>query len=193
MPVKSNPVFLEKLPEDAKLLVTKKKLIVIETSSAKAKKKKYTKQRFLLCYDGYDIMQNLIVVRPYIMKRYDIEFRLLEVLLYLFPMQYFTQDDYRVVPKPFTYRSVKDMMRLDMICISVNGENKGKHLYCLTRKAKEIVIHFYQCVSGEKKIPETFVNPLTRKTATTHDKKRMEMIKILNRQEISGTKSKLFS
>lgn len=193
MPIKSNPVFFDKLPEGAKELVVKKRLVVIETGSPKARKRNYSKQKFLLAMDGHDILQNLIVVRPYMIARYKIEFRLLELLLYLFPMQYFTQDDYRIVPKPFTYRSVKDLLRLEMIVIAVNGENRGKHLYALSRKAKEMVIHFYQVLSGEKRIPENHQNPFAKQSANNHDKKRLELIKHLNQQEIPLTKKKLFS
>lgn len=190
---KKSTVFLEKLPEDARKLIVKKKISLVPTAAPKAKKANYSKQKYLLYSGGHDILQNLIVVRPYITRRYNIQFRLLEVLLYLFPMQYFTQDDYRIVPKPLTYRSVKDMLREEMITIIVNGENKGKHLYTLTRRSKEIVIHFYQCLSGEKRIPDTAINPFKKKTATAHDKKRMDLINILNQQEIPDSKKRLFS
>ncbi len=189
----SKVVFLDKLPDGARDVIVKKKIKLVATSSPKAKKSNYCLQKYLLFSGGHDILQNIIVVRPYITKRYKIEFRFLELLLYLYPMQYFTQSDYTKVPKPYTYRSINDMLRLEMITIIVQGNNKGEHLYTLSRQAKAIVVHFYECLSGEKRIPENAINPFTKKTATKFDKKRLEFLKTINQLEIPDSKKRLFS
>jgi hypothetical protein len=42
------------------------------------KKVKYSKTTFALVYQGYDMLENLIVVRQYIQRRYDIDISLLK-------------------------------------------------------------------------------------------------------------------
>jgi hypothetical protein len=52
------------------------------------KKVKYSKTTFALVYQGYDMLENLIVVRQYIQRRYDIDITF-EILLFLSPKQYY--------------------------------------------------------------------------------------------------------
>ncbi|MGH2666059.1 hypothetical protein [Flavobacterium sp.] len=190
---KSNPIFLDRLPEGAKELILKKNLVLNKNNNGTAKLSKYTKQRYIQFYDGYDILQNLIVTRQYIQKRYEIDYHLFELLLFLFPMQYFTREDYQIAPRQFRYRGVKHLMELGHVVIAVSGENRGKHLYKLSRSAQEIVKHTYHCLSGEKKIPESYqVNPMAKNTANSLEKRSMDLIKKLNQQEVPATKKKLF-
>lgn len=187
----SSKYFLDKLPEDAKTVVVKRKLVVTETSSLKGMKRLYSKKRYIFCEDGYDILQNLLIVRHYVCKKNDIPFNLLELMLYLFPLNYFTHTDYGAIPKSFTFRTVATLLKQDVIVIAVSGENRGKHLYALSSKSKGIVKMFYQMLSGEKKIPET--NTMFTKSDAAIDKRRVKFIPVLNRQEIPLTKKKLFS
>lgn len=190
---KSNPIFLDRLPEGAQELILKKKLVLNKNTNGTAKIDKYTKQRFIQFYEGYDFLQNLIVVRAYIQKRYKIDYHMFELLLYLFPLQYFTREDYKLIPRQFRYKNVQHLQNLGYVSIAISGENRDKHLYTLSRSASEIVKHTYHCLSGEKKIPEIYQrNPMARKTANTYEKKRMELIKVLNQQEVPETKKLLF-
>ena len=68
--------------------------------SGKSKKVKYKrptkaapKPKALPFFRGYDLLENMMVVRQYIQKKNNIDIGLLEILLYLAPKQYFTQAD----------------------------------------------------------------------------------------------------
>lgn len=190
---KSNPVLLDKLPENAKAVVIKKEIVINKNVSGTAKYSKYKKQRFIQFYDGYDFLQNFIVVRQYVQKRYKIDLNLLEILLYLFPMQYFTRDDYKIIPRNYGYRKISDLVRAGYVNIAVTGKNQGEHLYTLNRQGTEIVKIFYESLAGERKIPEQpQKNPMALKTANKITKKQMDLIKVLNQKEVPQTRKAMF-
>jgi len=148
----------------------------------KSKTIKYSKEKHLLVFKGYDLLENLIVVRQYIQKKNNIDLGLLEILLYLSSRQYFTQSDFTEMPKQLKYGSIKNLIATGFVGIIQEGGNLGKHVYKVNRKGHEIVKNFYELLSGEKKICETqYENPLTRKrTRTPFDKKRMDLITKIN-------------
>ncbi len=159
-----------------------------------SKQGKYSKLMHLEFFLGYDLLENMIVARPYIQKRYKIDRQLLELLLYLSPKQYFTQQDYGEMPKQFKYGSIKNLLSTGFVNIVHNGEHMGKHLYRVNRKGSEIVRHFYEILSGEKKIPErSFSNPLAKKsTRNAFDKKRMDLIEKINQLPAPDSKKPLY-
>jgi hypothetical protein len=156
----------------------------------KSKTAKYSKQHHLHVFRGYDLLENLIAIRPYIQKKNNIDLGLLEILLYLSSRQFFTQADFREMPKQLKYGSIKNLIATGFVGIVQEGENLGKHVYKINRKGHEIVRNFYELLSGEKNISENqYENPLTRKkTRTPFDKKRMDLITKINQLPAPETK-----
>lgn len=156
----------------------------------KSKTVKYSKQQHLHVFRGYDLLENLIAVRPYIQKKNNIDLGLLEILLYLSSRQFFTQADFREMPKQLKYGSIKNLIATGFVGIIQEGGNLGKHVYKINRKGHEIVRNFYELLSGEKSISENqYENPLTRKkTRTPFDKKRMDLITKINQLPAPETK-----
>lgn len=149
----------------------------------KSKTPKYSKEKHLTVFRGYDLLENMIVIRQYIQKKHNIDLGLLEVLLFLAPKQYFTQLDYKEMPKQFKYCLLKNLIQTGFVSILSEGRKAEHHLYKINRKGHEIVTNFYELLSGEKKISETRYdnNPfLKKKGRSAFDKKRMDLISKIN-------------
>lgn len=171
----------EMVSADTLKALKKKKISLRFNVLGKSKANKYSKETRLLIFKGYDLLENMMVVRQYIQKKNNIDLGLLEILLYLAPKHYFTQADYRDMPKQFKYRSIKNLAATGFVSVVQEGSDLGKNLYNVNRKGHEIVCNFYELLSGEKKINESYVNPLVnKKTRTPFDKKRMDLIKKIN-------------
>lgn len=150
---------------------------------------KYSKPQFLRIYMGYDFMENLLIIRPYILKKHKINMRFLELLLYLAPMNYFNYRTFFEMPKGFTYNRIQKLIDEGWIMIFSTGKTKRETVYKLTPQARNIVVEFYQLLAGEKKIPEK-KNPFVKPTGI--DKLRNDLIKKLNQAGPSENKKKLF-
>lgn len=154
---------------------------------------KYTKRQFINIYQGYDFLENLVVVRAYIQKKYKIRFILLEILLYLAPKNVFTFSDYRYLAKDFKYNKIQNILDTGYVKIIVEGENKTKHLYGLSPKGKHLIGLFYEYLSGEKRIPEDRrQNVMAAAKAAPFDKMKMEMIRKLNQTDVKDHMKQLF-
>jgi len=160
----------------------------------KSKTPKYSKEKQMLVFRGYDLLENMIVVRQYIQKKHNIDLGLLEILLYLSPKQYFTQADYKELSKQFKYCSIKNLIATGFVGVLQKGGNLGKNVYKVNRAGHEIVRNFYELLAGEKFITDRpDVNPLNQKrTRTPYDKKRMDLISKINQLPVSETKKGLF-
>lgn len=190
--MKRKPV-KELLSENTVKAIEDQKMIIKYAANKNSKKDKYSKTLHLEFFVGYDLLENLLVARPYVQKRYNIDRQLLELLLFLSPKQFFTQSDYADMPKQFKYCSIKNLMATGFISIVQNGECLSKHIYRVNRKGSEIVRHFYEVLSGEKKIPEDYSNPLARKkTRTSFDKKKMDLIQKINQLPAPEKKKPLY-
>lgn len=142
----------------------------------------------LRVYEGYDLCENLLLVRYLMMKRYDMPFRLLEVLLHLGPKNYFTAYDYGEIPKPFSYSLIERLIKTGYIVIAVKGKNKYQHVYTLSVSARHIVTTFYRLLCGEEKMPtDRRRNPLSV-SDTAFDKKKMALINKMNTIDPSDSK-----
>lgn len=163
--------------------------------SGKSKEIKYSKKNRLLVFRGYDLLENMIVVRQYVQKKHKIDISLLEVLLYLAPKQYFTQLDYREMPKQFKYCLLKNLINTGFVGILSEGKKSIDNLYKINRKGHEIVTEFYELLSGEKKMSETRydMNPmLNKKKRTAFDKKKMDLIYKINQLPVPESKKGFF-
>jgi|JI9StandDraft_1071089.scaffolds.fasta_scaffold01710_16 hypothetical protein len=152
------------------------------------------KKKYIFCIQGYDFLENFFVVRHYVCEKNKISLRVLEMLLKLFPMNYFTYKDYYELPKNFQlirpdYLINKGLMQE----IKVNDQVRAESVFKLTTVAGNIVKDFYKYLSGEKKIPEERkYNHMADPKASTIDKLRYEFIKKMNRTEPSETKKQTF-
>ena len=156
--------------------------------------KQQEKKKYIYCNSGYDFLENFFVVRHYVCTKNKISLRVLESLLKLYPMSYFTYQDYYELPKNF------QLVRADyLIKKGLMQEIKEKHkdrpesIFKLTTIAGNIVKDFYKYLSGEKQIPEARRhNYMANPKATEIDKLRYEFIKKMNRTEPSETKKQTF-
>lgn len=145
-------------------------------------KEKYSKRQYAYIYKGYDFLENLLSVRTYIQKRYEIDFPTLELLLKLMGMKIFTRKDFAATPREFSHQRFRTVLDSGLIVVLADHDDVERRLFTLSVKSKNIVVKFYQYLSGEKKIPEDYANnPLNNKNRrVTFDKKKMDVIKLMN-------------
>lgn len=192
MKTKQKPV-KERLSKTTLAAMNEQNIAIQYARNKNSKAGKYSKVHHVEFFTGYDLLENMLIARPYIQKRYNIDLGLLELLIYLSPKQFFTQADYAEMPKQFKYCSIKNLMNTGYIGIVQNGECLSNHIYNVNRKGSEIVRHFYEILSGEKKIPETRVNKLSLKnTRTPFDKKKMDLIHKINQLPAPEKKKPLY-
>lgn len=164
----------DKILPDAKKALKKKKVRL----RSSGRKPKYVKEWFAEFFQGYDLLENMIFVRPYIQQYYDIDPRLLELLIYMAPKQYFTHKDYTEIPKPFQFRSVKYLMEREYVTVVTNGANIACNLYRISTKGMNIVRHYYELLSGERDLHVGGRNPWElKKNQTAINKKRLALSK----------------
>ncbi len=152
---------------------------------AKAKYSRRDKAQNLIFTAGRDLLQFNIVVRPYILRKYrikkDVE---LDVLLYLFPIQYFTIKDFKALPIRSMGYYLNTLMDLDYIEVAVHHRNNASsNIYQLTDRAQKIVKEYYQYLGGEKTVnPNSYTNPFNDPEATKADNERNKLLTKMMRQ-----------
>ena len=158
------------------------------------KPKQKDKKKYLFCNQGYDFLENFFVVRHYVCEKNKISLRVLEILLKLYPMNYFTYKDYYELPKNFQLVRADYLIKRGLMTeIKEKHKDRTESVFKLTTIAGNIVKDFYKFLSGEKQIPENkYINPMASKKASEIDKLRYEFIKKMNRTEPSETKKQLF-
>lgn len=156
------------------------------------KKPVFKKQpKLLKIEESYDLFENLIAVRPYICKKYDIKWEIFESLLYLHPKNYFTIQDYNDMPKEFLPKRINGMIKMGLIRCCSKGKTQRDSLFTLSTHSKVAVANFYEYLFGEKKIPE-MGNVLNMQDATPMEKLRFDLIKKINKRPVSDTKKRFF-
>ena len=153
----------------------------------KGKKSRYSKKNpkhKLLFRTGFDLLQYTIVVRPFILRKYSIENPIvLDVLLYLFPFQYFSMPDFKLLPIKNMNVHLKHFKKDGYIDDCLLKGDRANKLYRLTPTAQQIVTEYYEYLSGEKTIKEgRYTNPFNYKEATKIDKERENVMLKLKRQ-----------
>lgn len=97
-------------------------------------------------------------------------------------MRVFTRLEYSKLPKPFNYKRLQNMIDTGLLNQIMDHTDVEKRLYCLNTKGRNIVVSFYGYLSGELKIPEdSKFNTMAKKSACPYDKKKMELIKQINK------------
>ena len=180
----------EYLTSEVKSVLKEQKVGVRFLDNPEGDKLKYSKMQFVEIYKGYDMLEDLFTVRTYVQKKYDIDHYLFEVLLKLMGMKVFTRLEYSKLPKPFNYKRLQNMVDTGLVNLVADHWDAEKRLYSLNTKGRNIVITFYKHLSGEVPIPEeSKFNPMANKNKNTpYDKKKMEVIKQLNKTPIAEHK-----
>lgn len=160
---------------------------------AKDKYSRKIKKQKLIFTSGRDLLQFNIVVRPYILRKHRIKNALeLDILLYLFPIQYFTMRDFKALPTLNEGYHLNTLIELNYIEVVVqHRKGVANNLYGLTERAKKIVKEYYEYLSGEKTVnPTGYTNPFNDKDATKVDSIRQKLLNKLTRQ--TKTQPKLY-
>jgi hypothetical protein len=155
---------------------------------------KYSKERFVYVSRGYDFLENISVVRAYIQKKHDISWFTLEILIKLMGMKIFSRIMFSEIPKNFSASRWNSFKEKGYVNTIMDHELTEKRLYSLNTKGRNIVIEFYEYLSGEKKIPEDkHKNPMAHPDKQIpFDRKKMDLIKKLNKLEVPEHKRYLF-
>lgn len=194
---KGRPSLVSKMTEGAQKSVKrtyrrKRTTILGRRRYADDKVVKYDKPTFIRCYEGYDILENMLLVRPYIIQKHGLDNRILEILLYLAPKNLFDYGHYSAIPHKI--KSIETAIEQGYFRIVSTGKCKKNNVYRLTPKARRIVYEFYRLLSGEQQFAEDDKNNpfLAFKKPDQFTVKRMALIKALNNTEPSEAKKSLY-
>jgi len=151
---KPKPVKERLGPHTRKILAKRKKTVWKKNSDNYARFTKENKDCILWLETNYDLLQYNIIVRPYVTKIHKLDnIHLLDVLLYIFPVQFFTRKDFNALPIPYYHKNnFAQLLEKGYIEIQINaGRNP---IYTTSNKTKTIVKDYYLCLSGRKKIKQ---------------------------------------
>jgi hypothetical protein len=135
----------------------------------------------------FDLLQNQYPVRMFIQAKFGLSLRELELLLFLYPKQFFCLKDYKSFPLTFTHRKISTVVKRGFVKIAKKGKNMDHHVYTLTKSAKHQVIVYYKYLSGELLVPTNAENnPMIRKDAPQHHKKVIDFFKRMRDEQKKG-------
>lgn len=142
------------LPEKARWLLHENEIKLHKRMPVK----KDIERRF---YSGVEALRYLGPARKFILERFSITTNDLDVLLYLYPYNYFTKSDYNRIAKPFIKcRGVNTYVKNGLVTKTFTKEDlttptidkkKVEDVYCLTVKGKMVVSQFYNIVGQAMK------------------------------------------
>ena len=176
---KKNPVPRpDCVSEETKAILRKEKIYIVKGNGHR----KYNRQVFQI-QDNYNFLEYIFIVRIYIQKKYNINWRVLEFLLFLYAKQIFTYQDFNKYPAAFDVKRIRTMIQLGYVKIFKERKGKTRQVYSLTTLAKRIVSSFYEHLSGERSIPATRSNNpiLERKPKTKRIGQMQDMISQLSK------------
>lgn len=171
---------LEQVLEPTKNRLRKDKTKVVEEFYKGNDKVAYTRFQYARVYKGYNILENIMFVRSYIQKKYEIDFRLMEQILFLTPKSFFTFDDFKEVAKfNFAYKRITRLIELGFVAVASKGRSLSENIYTATAKARKLNQEFHEMLAGETEIPTIDLEKSDYKT----DNLKAEIIKKLNKKE----------
>jgi hypothetical protein len=145
------------------------------------------KLKAIVMNSDFDLLQNQYPVRLFVQAKYGLSLRELELLLFLYPKQYFCLKDYKAFPLTFSHRRITTVIKHGFVKIAKKGKNMDQHVYTLTKSAKHQVVAYYKYLSGELKVPTIAENnPLIRKDAPEHHKKVIDFFKKMRDEQKKG-------
>jgi len=158
------------LPEQAKWLMYEHHVRFHEIMPTK----KYREPKI---YTGVDALRNLGLVRRYVCQRFKITNNELEILLFIYPYNYFTKKDYDRIAKPYVGCSILQLKKKGHVLAvykkeSLKIEPKKRRdladVYTLSMSSKRAVKYFYKLISGELK-PYQFQNMVYSENETKNN------------------------
>ena len=125
----------------------------------------YQQEKYLRVYQGYDLLENLQIVRDYIETEHQICHKTLNTLLYVMPKNYFQRGEINEVIKFYPYIPVIRLVEQGLAKVAFKKKEPAdnpelrrrivvKSIYTLTAKGRNVVKEFYDCLSGVKPLQE---------------------------------------
>ena len=154
----------------------------ITKSSNEDQKTRYSKEKKiqkLTFVAGFDLMQYNIVIRPYIIQKYHLKNELeLDVLLYLYPINFFSRPDFKLMPTDNLGYSLKKLIEDGLIILLVrHKEGYAKNIYGLSDRAKAAVKSYYMFLSGERTLGDnSYTKPFYFQENTKINRERRELM-----------------
>lgn len=127
-------------------------------------------------------LKNWRIVRYYIQKKYNLNIKELEILLYLYDMGVFTRKELNDYARTCSWGNQVSKLLIDRELIKLwrKGEARQKDLFELTQKAKLICSHTYKKLNGEESISEDPYRNNIFKSNTQIDRAYKKLIKKMN-------------
>jgi hypothetical protein len=169
-------------------------LIIIKGSNEDEKRKysRKSKQQKTSFVTGYDLLQYNIVIKPYIIQKYHLkDVNELDVLLYLYPFQFFVRGDFAQLPTNTTGHSFKVLIELGLVVLRVKGavhkKINQKNIYSLSDNSKAAVKSYYQFLSGERTLVDnSYAKPFFfQENTKVNAQRRALMLKLKQKSEHS--------
>lgn len=182
----------EILGPDTKRQMAIKSVEIKATSNFTMDKAKYNKRnerQQLFFRHGYNLLQYNIVVRPYITKKFNVSELHLDVLLYIYPFQYFSSKDYKRLPVARAdYKAhLKLMLEQGYVQKTLLKKDNGNAIYELTDHSKRIVEDYYQMLSGEKTVHvDAWQNPFKGPDTSKIDSIRNELLETFKQKTLKN-------
>lgn len=155
----------------------KKNIIVVESKSSADKKYSLGVERQQKEFKSdCDFLENFGPVRTYIQRKYEIDIAYLELILKLYPMNYFNFEDYKSFPKKFQFWGIKNVLRKGIIEIVSEGTGYKTHVYCLSSANRIIVKKFYQMLAGDAHIPKTWPVMIPKSKLGKYERAKLELL-----------------
>ncbi len=173
----SDSVVIDTIGEDTREHVRRSKVAIKVKRTPDSNQTEYSKRNEIVnmyFHMGYDLLQYNIAAKPYIMKKYSLKKEIeLDIILYLFPIQYFTHADFKLLPLNNTGYSFKKLREMNMIVEVIQGKKHyASKVYSVSEKHKKAVIEYYKILSGQKTPGKTDAsNPFKSKDAAAKERK----------------------
>jgi len=123
------------------------------------------------------------VIRRFIQAKYSINLPDLEILLYLYSEEYFSEKVFVDWGQIMSWEKNRMQRMIDEGWIQVfrAKTKRRKAMYSLTLKAKKMVSTFYKTIEGETITENPNYNPLFKKDAKFSDKVYKPLIRKMNK------------
>lgn len=161
------------------------------------RKPKYEKERYLILNKGYDFLENYQIAKEYVKDKHEISDNELNSILYLAPKNYFQNHEYSGLIRFYKFTSVNILVKKELVQVFLKRDTntckpKTYKIYSVSAKGRAIIMEFYKCISGEKKLEEKFFKVLNKKDEgyieQESEKKQKELIKKFNQLPVVESK-----
>jgi len=129
-----------------------------------------------------DILKYYAPIRKFYMVKYKLSPTKIDMLLFLYSERYFDTEKYNEYKSLFPWNSanISDLLRDDWVMVFRKGiQFKTRTIYCLSRKANNMIVSLYRKLDGEEIPTEAYSNPLFLKNIPyTHRQYKNFIIKM---------------